>query len=84
MSVEFKPGDRVRYVGGHTSFYVSPKTNAQGTVTEAPLEKFWNGHGVNVHWDERLRYCKETDRREWRMNPGELELIGSVKGGTST
>lgn len=68
----FKVGDRVRYVGRCKPFYVSPRQNAQGTVT-AVADDMW--HATNVVWDDRLRYCKETDSREWRMKPTELELI---------
>jgi len=71
----FKVGDRVRYVGGYTPFYVSPKPNAEGTVTFVPVEDFPGSHRINVEWDDRLRYCKETDRRNWAMQRNELELI---------
>lgn len=69
----FKVGDRVRYVGGYTPFYVSPKPNAEGTVTHVP-EPAYPGH-VSVEWDERLRYCKESDNRIWAYRAHELELI---------
>ena len=70
----FKVGDRVRYVGGYTPFYVSPKPNAEGTVIHNPSDPgmLWR---VNVEWDARLRYCKETDRRVWAFHPSDLELI---------
>ncbi|KAF1045656.1 hypothetical protein [Xylophilus sp.] len=68
---DFKVGDRVRYVGGYTPFYVSPKPNALGTVTAA-AEDAWSAR-IEVTWDDRLRYCKETDRRNWRMHKADLE-----------
>lgn len=70
----FKVGDRVRYVGGYTPFYVSPRPNAQGTVVCDPRDPDMRWR-VNVQWDERLRYCKETDRRAWAFERGDLELI---------
>lgn len=73
---DFKVGDRVRYVGGYTPFYVSPKPNALGTITDT-FDQFVHSSGrmALVQWDDRLRYCKETDRREWHMKLTELEKI---------
>lgn len=70
----FKVGDRVRYVGGYTPFYVSPKPNAEGTVVHNALdpEMRWR---TAVDWDARLRYVKEDGRRVWAFNHNELELI---------
>lgn len=70
-----KVGDRVRYVGGYTPFYVSPRPNATGTVTKMPPEGSWVGNRIEVTWDDRLRYCKETDRRNWDMPPADIELL---------
>lgn len=70
----FKVGDRVRYVGGYTPFYVSPKPNAEGTVTHVPDKRLRNSH-VSVEWDDRLRYCKETDNRNWAYRADDLEKV---------
>jgi hypothetical protein len=70
----FKVGDRVRYVGGYTPFYISPRPNAEGTVVSSPLDPDMRWR-VTVEWDDRLRYCKETDRRTWAFERSELEVI---------
>lgn len=70
----FKVGDRVRYIGCYTPFYVSPRLNAEGTVTFVPDDRIRHSH-ISVEWDERLRYCKETDNRNWSFRPYDLEKL---------
>jgi len=70
----FKVGDRVRYVGGYTPFYVSPKPNAEGTVVHDPCDPEMRWY-ARVLWDDRLRYRKEDGRRDYQMKLNEVELI---------